>query len=378
MNTARGSGADAQNTNKHGTRKFHEIFAFEVEAISRRREAHHRSPIALEDENHERDGTPVKRPNAGAHVVGLALSGGGIRSAAFCLGAMQALDAHGIIEKIDYLSTVSGGGYIGTSMTAAMSHGTKGKFPFASDLQTGEAAGVQHIRDHSNYLFPPGTLNVFSNIVVYMRGLFANVMLLLPWLLFAAAFTIWSNSKEDSLSLPKIGDHFLNLPVPVPHFGLTLHAFAVFFIAVLLWALWRSTGWCRTVSDIGPGALLFALLLGALLIIAFCELQPLLLDGMFWIEHAIKADKQPAANQHSLLMAEDARGALCIIWNPRRILQQVSRRRLEAQQRKARRDSLRRPDRDQARNVCRWRSRAARPVGGLSVFVVLGNSELQR
>jgi hypothetical protein len=211
MNTAGDSGVDTQNVSK----QFHEIFAREVEAISRRRKAHDRAAITLEDENRGRDGTPVKRPKAGANTVGLALSGGGIRSAAFCLGAMQALDAHGIIEKIDYLSTVSGGGYIGTSVTAAMSHGTAGKFPFPSDLQTGEVAGIQHIRDHSNYLFPAGTLNIFSNIVVYLRGLFANVMLLLPWLLFAAAFTIWSNPTDDSLARPKIGDYFLNLPIPV-------------------------------------------------------------------------------------------------------------------------------------------------------------------
>jgi hypothetical protein len=297
MNTTGDSRLDAQQAGKRGTRKFDEIFVSEVEAISRRRKRHNRSAIALETENHKRDGTPVKRPNASANVVGLALSGGGIRSAAFCLGAMQALDAHGLIEKIDYLSTVSGGGYIGTSVTAAMSHGTDGKFPFSGDLPTGEVAGVQHIRDHSNYLFPPGTLNVFDNVVVYLRGLFANVMLLLPWLLFASAFTIWSNPSENSLRLTKIGDYFLNLPVPVPHFGLTLHAIALFFIVVLLWAMWRSTRWRRTVSDVGRGALFFALLLSGLLIVAFCELQPLLLDGMFRIEHAIDANTQPTNNQ---------------------------------------------------------------------------------
>ena len=43
---------------------------------------------------------------------GLALSGGGIRSATFSLGVMQALAACGLLEKFDYLSTVSGGGYI--------------------------------------------------------------------------------------------------------------------------------------------------------------------------------------------------------------------------------------------------------------------------
>src|ERR1700733_8256363 len=54
-------------------------------------------------------------------TTGLSLSGGGIRSAAFCLGALQALEAETLIDRIDYLSTVSGGGYIGASMSAGMS-----------------------------------------------------------------------------------------------------------------------------------------------------------------------------------------------------------------------------------------------------------------
>src|SRR5439155_11016210 len=65
---------------------------------------------------------PVLRPTAGSNVVGLALSGGGIRSASFCLGALQALDKADVLKNIDYLSTVSGGGYIGTSLSAAMTH----------------------------------------------------------------------------------------------------------------------------------------------------------------------------------------------------------------------------------------------------------------
>jgi hypothetical protein len=74
-------------------------------------------------------------------------------------------------------------------MTAAMSAGTKEKFPFTSELRTGEVAAVQHIRDYSNYLFPRGVLNLFGNIVVYLRGILAKVVLLLPWLTFAAALT---------------------------------------------------------------------------------------------------------------------------------------------------------------------------------------------
>ncbi|HZU31180.1 MAG TPA: hypothetical protein VFB79_08705, partial [Candidatus Angelobacter sp.] len=39
----------------------------------------------------------------------LCISGGGIRSATFALGALQGLAQLGILEKFDYLSTVSGG-----------------------------------------------------------------------------------------------------------------------------------------------------------------------------------------------------------------------------------------------------------------------------
>src|SRR4029450_5881182 len=53
----------------------------------------------------------------GAPLLGLALSGGGIRSPSIALGVMQALAAAGQLKKFDYLSTVAGGGYIGTSLT---------------------------------------------------------------------------------------------------------------------------------------------------------------------------------------------------------------------------------------------------------------------
>ena len=45
--------------------------------------------------------------------LGLALSGGGIRSATFNLGILQALQQKRLLGRLDYLSTVSGGGYIG-------------------------------------------------------------------------------------------------------------------------------------------------------------------------------------------------------------------------------------------------------------------------
>jgi hypothetical protein len=47
-------------------------------------------------------------------AVGFGLSGGGIRSATFSLGVFQALARAGNLNRIDFMSTVSGGGYFGS------------------------------------------------------------------------------------------------------------------------------------------------------------------------------------------------------------------------------------------------------------------------
>ena len=57
-----------------------------------------------------------------ARPIGLALSGGGIRSATFNLGVLQALARRDILRRFDYLSTVSGGGYIGACLSSLLSH----------------------------------------------------------------------------------------------------------------------------------------------------------------------------------------------------------------------------------------------------------------
>src|SRR5690349_7181549 len=51
-------------------------------------------------------------------LVGLAFSGGGIRSATFGLGVLEALKTLDLLDKVHYLSTVSGGGYIGSWFSA--------------------------------------------------------------------------------------------------------------------------------------------------------------------------------------------------------------------------------------------------------------------
>src|SRR5262245_10196234 len=89
--------------------------------------------------------------------VGLAISGGGIRSATFALGLLQALHKLGLYREIDYVSTVSGGGYIGAWLFALQRRRT-----LDEALRRGgtEPRQVKFLRTYSNYLTPK--LGLFS------------------------------------------------------------------------------------------------------------------------------------------------------------------------------------------------------------------------
>ena len=52
-------------------------------------------------------------PKVKYKLVGLAISGGGIRSATYALGVLQRAAKAGVLKFVDYLSTASGGGYLG-------------------------------------------------------------------------------------------------------------------------------------------------------------------------------------------------------------------------------------------------------------------------
>ena len=97
-------------------------------------------------------------------ALGLAFSGGGIRSATFNLGVLQGLAELGLLPFIDYLSTVSGGGYIGAWLHGMIRNKYQGD-PVAAQDQIhprrvpGEPDSdpISFLRKYSNYLAPqPG------------------------------------------------------------------------------------------------------------------------------------------------------------------------------------------------------------------------------
>ena len=107
----------------------------------------------------------------------LCLSGGGIRSATFALGVMQGLARFDLLRHFHYLSSVSGGGYI-ASWLSAWRHRVSDDVVFKAlniSMSTGrEAPELTGIRADSNYLTPQlGLLSAdtWTVVALYIRNL---------------------------------------------------------------------------------------------------------------------------------------------------------------------------------------------------------------
>lgn len=119
-------------------------------------------------------------PEHRAPHVGFALSGGGIRSATFCLGLFQGLAKRpGLLGKIDFLSTVSGGGYFGGFFGRLCSRrGASGlsQVEAVLDPDAGRAGGgplrraVPYLRENGRYLSPNGAGDLLLGGAVLLRN----------------------------------------------------------------------------------------------------------------------------------------------------------------------------------------------------------------
>jgi hypothetical protein len=187
---------------------FHRVLEKELEDIKQRRTGTSSSPAHpgmaggeaedfLSEEKKERE---RQREALDQELTGLALSGGGIRSATFALGILQGLALCGLLRRFDYLSTVSGGGYIGSWLAAWIkregqvesverqlkpgridqAQGRKAKLQLSFNE---EPEPVHHLRDYTSYLAPRRGLLSADNAVllaIYLRNIFLNHLVLLP------------------------------------------------------------------------------------------------------------------------------------------------------------------------------------------------------
>lgn len=101
-------------------------------------------------------------------VAGLALSGGGVRSATFCLGLIQGLAQNGVLRRFDYLSTVSGGGYIGAGIGRLI--GMVGIDKAEGLLGSGYSQVLAWLRKNGRYLTPSGARDLGMVIATLLRS----------------------------------------------------------------------------------------------------------------------------------------------------------------------------------------------------------------
>src|SRR5271165_2923913 len=161
-------------------RPFWLVLRDELKEIDRSRSAPDSEPVNRDKR--------IYRVVAETGLVALAFSGGGIRSATFNLGVLQALAQFGFLPRIDYLSTVSGGGYIGAWLSALIQR--RHDLAAVQELLSPEISRhpddpsqepMRFLRKFSNYLTPALGLLSFDTwtmAAVYFRNVILNQLIL--------------------------------------------------------------------------------------------------------------------------------------------------------------------------------------------------------
>lgn len=212
-----------------------------------------------------------------AGTWGLALSGGGIRSATFCLGVLQALaqakfshsgdaaqdETVPLLARFDFLSTVSGGGYIGSFLSglfrprqrnlatgealsvtpeqaardayAALRQDPPGRLGSAAALSAADAP-LRWLRENGRYLTPNGPGDLLYDVAIATRNWlsvhYIGAVTLFTLFLLAFAFR--------QLSLDWLGEVALRIEMLVQPADLKLRGViwgSPWFVAAAIWVL---------------------------------------------------------------------------------------------------------------------------------------------
>jgi hypothetical protein len=173
--------------------------------------------------------------------TGICCSGGGIRSAAYNLGALQSMQDDGTLARSKYVSAVSGGSYIAASyfMVARTGDPAKDSHPESFDAKHPPfhhtSPEEQYLRNRSSYMAPDGPAKLFLSFRVLMGLAFNLFFLGLP--VFALGIVL-----AEVLYDPAYGD--------------------------LLAACAPGASDCDAIADVPRGAWVAAALVGALAVAA--------------------------------------------------------------------------------------------------------------
>lgn len=149
----------------------------------------------------------TRRAQAGiasdAPTVGLALSGGGIRSATYCLGLLRGLAQRGQLARIDYLSTVSGGGYTGAMLGRLIA--LVGILRAQALLAANDSPVLAWLRRNGRYLTPSGSRDIGFAAVTYLRAFLSIhgefIAVSLPFAVLVIAPHLWHTTSAPAFEV---------------------------------------------------------------------------------------------------------------------------------------------------------------------------------
>jgi len=203
--------------------------------------------ILDEKELLKREKEYVNQLKGGEHsdqeLFGMAISGGGIRSASFALGVLQALNNRGLIKKLDYMSTVSGGGYIGSCLSWFLNkiyHAEESKLAYSSLGEKGRGVRsseendvLSYLRQHGKYLTPGDGLDIISFLGVILRSMFLGASVYFP--LIIASFYVLIKMKLISPANEAFARNFSSwqaFSTPSPHSLLAISYYLLGLLAI--------------------------------------------------------------------------------------------------------------------------------------------------
>src|ERR1700728_5515925 len=112
-------------------------------------------------------------------------SGGGIRSAAYCLGALQSLDLGGLLGTAKWILGVSGGSYIASSRALVAHDLPSGTVPHAYAPGTAEE---RNLRDNTRYIAPNGATVLVGVLSLLLGAIVTFIIVAAPVYAFAHAW----------------------------------------------------------------------------------------------------------------------------------------------------------------------------------------------
>jgi hypothetical protein len=152
-----------------------------------------------------------KSPSDGTDLIALCLSGGGVRSAAFCLGIIRSLAKSKRLMAFDYLSTVSGGGYAGGFLTRWVyekGYAEVEKRLARVDEFSDRSSPLFHLRRYVSYLTPRMglfSLDSLAGMGLFARNLLLNWLVLIPFVIaiivavkYLATTAMWVQTLPSS------------------------------------------------------------------------------------------------------------------------------------------------------------------------------------